>query len=156
MSIRTVKGNLITLAKEGQFNVIVHGANCFNAMGGGIAAEVHRRLFNAHDIDFFFTKKGSKNKLGKITYAVEETLQHTPFVVINAYTQYHPGANFKLKALVKCLKKIRKQFGGMNLRFGFPLIGAGIGGGNWEDILNEIQWYLGDEDVMIVEFDGSK
>ena len=32
-----VKGDLIKSAKEGQFDVIIHGCNCFNTMGAGIA-----------------------------------------------------------------------------------------------------------------------
>ena len=32
--MKTIKGNLITMAKEGKFDVIVHGCNCYHVMGG--------------------------------------------------------------------------------------------------------------------------
>jgi O-acetyl-ADP-ribose deacetylase (regulator of RNase III) len=157
VSFNKIKGNLITQAKRyGNFDVIVHGCNCQNAMGGGIAYEISLRCPNASSVDEYFSRRGDKNKLGKISYAIERSDNGFPFVVVNAYTQFNPGANFKLKALTKCLKKIKKQFGGMGLCFGFPLIGAGIGGGDWKEIEKEIKTILKDENVYIVEYDGSK
>lgn len=165
MPIFTVKGNLVSMAKSGKLDVIVHGCNCHHAMSGGIAAEIANRCPTAKFVDFF-TPHGEKKKLGKISYALEETdfrsnsdlNSHGPwhFMVVNAYTQFQGGPDFRMKALTKCLKKIKKQFGGMNLRIGFPLIGAGIGGGNWAQIKEEIDNVLGDEKITIVEFDGSK
>ena len=32
--MKTIEGNLISLAKAGQFDVIVQGCNCFCTMGG--------------------------------------------------------------------------------------------------------------------------
>ena len=42
--MRTVTGDLITLALEGEFDVIIHGCNCYNTMGAGIARAVRDRL----------------------------------------------------------------------------------------------------------------
>ena len=38
--MKTTNGNLITKAIKGDFDVIVHGCNCFHNMGGGIAKQV--------------------------------------------------------------------------------------------------------------------
>ena len=35
-----VKGNLVTLALAGEFDVIIHGCNCFNTMGSGVAKDI--------------------------------------------------------------------------------------------------------------------
>ena len=41
-----VKGCLIELAVEGNFDVIVHGCNCFNTMGAGIAKQIKKKASN--------------------------------------------------------------------------------------------------------------
>jgi len=38
--IRYVDGDLVQMAKEGKFDVIAHGCNCFCAMGAGIAPQI--------------------------------------------------------------------------------------------------------------------
>ena len=35
-----VNGNLIKMALEGQFDVIVHGCNCHSTMGAGLAPQM--------------------------------------------------------------------------------------------------------------------
>ena len=42
--MKIISGNLITLALEGHFDVIVHGCNCFGVMGAGIAAQMQTHL----------------------------------------------------------------------------------------------------------------
>jgi O-acetyl-ADP-ribose deacetylase (regulator of RNase III) len=44
MSIKYVKGNIITLAKEGEFDVIAHGCNCFCNFGAGLARDIKREF----------------------------------------------------------------------------------------------------------------
>ena len=51
--MKIISGNLITLALEGHFDVIVHGCNCFGVMGAGIAAQMQTH-FNAKNVDQTF------------------------------------------------------------------------------------------------------
>ncbi len=37
--MKEITGNLITLGLAGDFEVIIHGCNCFNTMGSGVAAQ---------------------------------------------------------------------------------------------------------------------
>ena len=37
--LQTRNGNLLQLADDGVFDVIVHGCNCFNEMGAGISKQ---------------------------------------------------------------------------------------------------------------------
>lgn len=60
-----VVGNLIDLAEEGRFDLIVHGCNCFCKMGAGIAKEIKSRYPQAYEQDRL-TKYGDKNKMGGI------------------------------------------------------------------------------------------
>ena len=61
-----VKGNLITLALQGQFNVIAHGCNCLSNMGAGLAPQM-AKTFGCDK--FKMEMKGPDiNKLGCIDY----------------------------------------------------------------------------------------
>ena len=79
-----VTGNLITLAKKGEFDVIAHGCNCFCTMGAGIAPHMARE-FGCDDFELERTEssdwddqgyehitktknRGDINKLGNIDY----------------------------------------------------------------------------------------
>ena len=50
--------------------------------------------------------------------------------VVNAYTQYQPGANLDYEALTLCLRKINHIFKGKHI--GLPKLGCGIAGGIWD------------------------
>ena len=49
--LKHTKGNLIDLAEQGEFDVIVHGCNCQNTMGSGIAKEIKERYPLAYRAD---------------------------------------------------------------------------------------------------------
>ena len=82
-----IEGDLIKLAKEGAFDVITHGCNCFCTMGAGIAPQMaetfgcdkfEKELLEevefGEDGDMFLVKtnnKGDINKLGTIDWAVK-------------------------------------------------------------------------------------
>lgn len=88
-AMQKTKGDLIKLALNGEFDVIVHGCNCFCTMGKGIALTIKNVFPEAYQADLK-TNKGDKQKLGKYSYA---KLQRNGYqiTVINAYTQYHYG-----------------------------------------------------------------
>ena len=151
-----MKGDLIKLAKEGKFDLIVHGCNCFCKMGAGIALGIKNEFPEAYDADLE-TYPGDKNKLGDYTSA-EIDLLSCKFTIVNAYTQYtykrNEGskdtimANKRYGAISQCMKKIKQDFSGK--RIGMPMIGAGLAGGDWNTIKNIIEKELKDEDVTIV------
>ena len=160
--IKEIKGDLVKLAKEGYFDAIVHGANCFVTMGSGIAAQIRKEIPEAYKVDQQ-TKSGDVNKLGTITYTTG-----TP-VVINAYTQYHwskiapDGSNLVMApmntvlvdydAVRSCMKEVRKLCG-TDWKIGLPLIGCGLARGDWNIIKQIIIDELSDCNVYIVHYDG--
>ena len=87
--MKKVKGDLIKLALKGDFDVIVHGCNCFCAMGKGIALTIKKVFPEAYQADLKSTK-GDKEKLGKYSSATVQRNGHQ-ITVINAYTQYNYG-----------------------------------------------------------------
>ena len=135
------KGNLVDLAEQGEFDVIVHGCNCQNTMGSGIAKEIRERYPRAYDADTLATKqwKNPVAKLGNFsTYATygKPSDGEYPFIIVNAYTQLHylPRGvdHFEYESFYLILKKLAVLGG---VRFGFPYIGMGLAGGNKDRII---------------------
>ena len=156
MSLKLVNGDLLQLANNGHFDVIVHGCNCFCTMGAGIALQIKRRFPKAYEADCA-TEKGSKNKLGNYSYSIEENLKGGKFVVVNAYTQFTTASSLDNEipldytALENVLEQIKEDFKGYKM--GFPLIGCGLAGGDEKRVVAMITQALKDEDVTIVKFD---
>lgn len=147
----TLQGDLIALALDNQFDVIVHGCNCFCTMGAGIAKSIKQYFPAAYQVDLA-TIKGDRDKLGSMSYAKIEQGNQTLYVV-NAYTQYHyrgKGVKVDYEALRQAFQEIKKQFTG--LRIAYPAIGAGLAGGNWALISQIIEDELVGEEHVFVKF----
>lgn len=149
--MKHIEGNLITLALAGQFDVIVHGCNCFCTMGRGIAQPIKEAFPQAYAADRH-TTPGDRAKLGTFTWAVVQAPGHT-FTVVNAYTQYdYRGAGVKAdyEAIRRVFQAIKQQFSGR--RIGYPLIGAGLARGDWPTISAIIDEVLAGENHTLVHF----
>ncbi len=150
--MKHIVGDLIALANEGKFDVIIHGCNCFRKMGAGIALAIKGEFPAAYFADQM-TKHGDKSKLGTYSSAVLEKI-----VVVNAYTQYDyrrsSQPNVSYPAIREVFKKIKKEFSGK--RIGYPKIGAGLAGGDWNIISKIIDEELEGEDHTFVEFIGEQ
>lgn len=127
-----VTGNLIDMAEQGQFDVIVHGCNCLNTMGSGIALEIRTRYPKAYDADTIATEQWKQPiaKLGNFsTYATIG--KGNPFIIVNAYTQvnFAPRGvdHFEYESFYLILRKLRALG---PIKFGFPYIGMGLAGGD--------------------------
>ena len=143
--MKIVTGNLLTLAEQGEFDVIVHGCNCLNVMGAGIALPISKLYPAAYEADQR-TARGDYNKLGNFTSA-QVTTKTDPirsFTIVNAYTQFtcfHDDPNhdlFEYEAFILILQKLHKRFG-RNIRYGFPLIGCGLARGNKEIVMQILE-----------------
>lgn len=151
--IRERDGNLISLAKEGHFDVITHGCNCFCTMGAGIAVPMKIEFgcdrFKMEDIKL----RGNINKLGTIDYEMRGEM-----AVVNSYTQYRYGRNHAdgdqrpvdYEAIALCMRKINHIFKGKTI--GVPKIGAGLAGGDWSRIRKILETELKDMDVWVVNY----
>mgnify|MGYP003335247766 CR=1 FL=1 len=150
MEYNEIKGDLITLANNNMFDIIVHGCNCFCKMARGLAPQMAEafgcNLFELENEKY----KGDINKLGQIDY-------HTNmfnFTVVNAYTQYHWSTETKpldYEALTLCLRKINHIFNGKHI--GLPQIGCHLAGGDWNIVKEIIKKELKDCKVTIVIYD---
>lgn len=141
-------GDLLKLALAGRFDVIVHGCNCRHTMGGGIARQIKHAFPEAEDADLA-TEYASREKLGTLSTATVAR-DGRQFFVVNAYTQFEPGAAANYDAIRSCFREVKRRFAGMKI--GYPRVGAGIGGGDWSVISAIIDEELAGENHTLVEY----
>lgn len=153
--MRTIHGDIIRLAKDGAFDVIAHGCNCFHTMGGGLAAQIRGHFPEALQADLA-TPYGERAKLGTCSVATVGT-PSGQLTVVNAYTQFHPsmgaGVDVDYEAVARAVAWLKAQYAGR--RIGLPQIGAGLAGGDRNRIEAIIADQLAGEDVSIVIFSGT-
>jgi O-acetyl-ADP-ribose deacetylase (regulator of RNase III) len=149
--MNVIQGDLLALAMDGRFDVIVHGCNCMVQMGKGIAKSIKQQFPEAYEADRQ-TMPRDRAKLGTISTAdVSRGERH--FTVVNAYTQYDyrpPGPNVDYDAIRSAMREVKRRFS--RKRIGYPKIGAGLAGGDWERIAKIIDEELAGEDHTMVEF----
>jgi len=148
-----IQGDLLALALQGRFDVIVHGCNCQCAMGKGIALSIKQQFPEAYEADLK-TTKGDRGKLGTITTAEIVRPQAARFTIVNAYTQidYRPSTqiNADYDAIRAAFLEVKRRFSGK--RIGYPKIGAGLARGDWSIIAPIIDTELAGEDHTLVEY----
>ena len=65
----TINGDLIEMSYNGEFDAIVHGANCRHRMGSGIARQIAEVYPDATQADIELTDFGDYLKLGTFSMA---------------------------------------------------------------------------------------
>lgn len=155
------KGNLVTMAENGMFDVIIHGCNCFCTMNSGIAREIRERYPESYDVDSQ-TTPGDVEKLGNYTIAKCVGPTGHNFMIVNAYTQYvynRKGESadlFEYSSFDLILRKLTAKYG--HSRFGLPYIGMGLAGGDKGRIIPMIEKFAnnvvkyGNGSVTLVEY----
>jgi len=149
--INTIHGDLLDLAIQGRFDVIVHGCNCRYQMGAGIAKTIKHRFPEAFRADCE-TPKGAREKLGTFSHA-DIVRPGAIFTIVNAYTQFHwrgTGVKADYDAIGAAMRAMKSRFGGA--RIGYPYIGAGLAGGDWGVIAPIIGEALSGEDHSLVVY----
>ena len=157
--MRTIQGNLLDMFDAGDFDIIVHGCNCHHNMGGGIAAQIAGRYPKVEEADNA-TICGNVNKLGRIrlVWLSNRFLRwfKRPRIVVNAYTQYHPGADARIQAVKGAFIELAQELHNNrleHLKIGIPAIGCGIGGLVWKDVERIIETFCQDLDITLVVFE---
>jgi O-acetyl-ADP-ribose deacetylase (regulator of RNase III) len=180
--MKVAHGDLLHMAQHGDFDVIIHGCNCFNTMGAGIAKSIKQQFPAAYRADCQ-TQQGNPEKLG--TYSSADVychrkqkqqratqkddqedleVQYHKLTIINAYTQfdYKPsivtnrrGQRVQVMpvnydAIRLAFRNIKQQYTGK--RLGYPKIGSGLAGGNWDVISRIIDEELRGVDHTLVLF----
>lgn len=148
--MRYVVGDLCDALERGEVDAIGHQANCFNTMNSGVAKAIRTRFPQAYEADCE-TVKGDRGKLGDLSLATAGS-----GLIYNLYGQYNYGYDAKgytdYSALQSALFEMREDLltGSGFKVVGFPKIGAGLGGGDWDTIAEIINRVFSDAfDVTI-------
>lgn len=156
MSLKYKVGDLIAAAKNLEVDVIAHGCNCYCTMGSGIAPLIKNAFPAAWKADLQ-TEKGSKDKLGTFSHAIQDSV-----IIGNLYTQFgYWGRNKGLRDLdynamydsMALFRNMLVQRFGDNVQIGLPKIGAGLAGGEWSIIEAIILSTFGSLDVTVYVLD---
>jgi O-acetyl-ADP-ribose deacetylase (regulator of RNase III) len=162
--LQHAKGNLIDMAEQGMFDIIVHGCNCQNTMGSGIAKEIRERYPVAYRADSNMHARAINpvDLLGNYSWHVGcVSPTGTKFTIVNAYTQlnYLPRGvdHFEYDSFKLILRKLAAIC--PNKHYGFPYIGMGLAGGNGFRIQNMLEAFAAKIEekggtVTLVEFNG--
>ncbi|MFS1427079.1 macro domain-containing protein [Vibrio splendidus] len=150
---KVVTGDFVQAMINKEYDILIHGCNCQNAMGSGFAEKIKKELNEAYQADMR-TTKGDKSKLGTFTHA-NITRGDANFVVVNAYTQFkwsrEPKLHCDYDAIRKSLKAINAQF--PKGRILIPRIGSGLANGCWVTVSNIIKTEFKGRDVTIIQKD---
>jgi O-acetyl-ADP-ribose deacetylase (regulator of RNase III) len=151
--IKIIKGDITKLAKD--YDIVVHGCNCQNTMGSGVAKAIRDKWPEAYTADTVFSHQYINRpylKLGQYSEAPVPGL-----LIVNAYTQYDylPRGvdHFEYASFAVILQKLAHFY--PNKDFLFPQIGAGLAGGHWPQILAMLEQFdsrFRDGSTTIVEF----
>ena len=158
--MKTVQGDIVALAKAGEFDVVVHGCNCFHTMGAGVALQLATEFagINGPIETDMQTGFGDKDKLGSYSIATAVADNGVPFAIVNAYTQYSiankdnpsPVDYDAIRSVFRTLTALIQPR--LDIRIGYPGIGAGLAGGDWERISGIIAEELGGLNHTFVEY----
>lgn len=149
--MKVMRGDLVKLALDGRFEVIVHGCNCQCAMGAGVAKAIKQAFPEAYKADKA-TAKGSRTKLGTMSIATAERGKGQ-ITIINGYTQFHwrgSGVLVDYAALRSVMRQVKVKYPGHAIAY--PKIGAGLARGDWRLIASIIEEELTGEDHTLVEY----
>lgn len=153
MKIEYRTGDLLATPER----VIVHGCNAAGAYGAGVALAIRKRLPWAYDAYMAAYRHGGMRP-GDVVWA-----DKADRVVANCITQrfYGRGKQVDYDALKRCLVQVNAA-----LRDGaapldapepacaMPLIGAGLGGGDWGVIARLVEECLTDVRPVVYTLDG--
>ena len=121
-----------------------HGCNAQGKFASGVAGQLRAKFPYSYQAYITEYEKNNKLELGSVIFAVDENIKNP--IIANCITQEFYGSDGKLyvsyDAIEKSLTEVLKYADEHNmLNITIPMIGAGLGGGNWEiieKILNKI------------------
>ena len=136
MKIQYTKTNFMHMEET----YIGHGTNCQGVMGAGVAKAIRSKYPEAYKEYKTLCNANADDKtqlLGTI-HAVETNGK----VILNLFTQlgFGHGIQIDYDAIRSCFRILNTKAKELGItRIGFPKIGAGLGGGNWETIATIIE-----------------
>lgn len=124
--VKYIKGDLIQMFKENQFDYLLHQCNCFDS-GAGFT----RALFN----EYPDAKPLSQYSDAHVRFGTNDYKPTPNGMIVNMFSQFNPGGctdtgvdsfPIRIKALELCLKGINDSTSVYYAKIGMPLIASGI------------------------------
>ena len=143
---------------ESDCEYICHQVNCQGKMGSGIAKQIRNKWKAVYDM---YMNVASPSQLGHIQKVFVKDLKINMRCVVNMFAQEHYGYDGRrytsYDAFWNCLHELKEKTP-KGKSIGFPKgIGCGLGGANWEVILQMIIEVLGnDYDIYIYQLEEEK
>ena len=153
--MKEIDGDLVKMFDNGEFDVIIHGCNCFHTMGAGIAKQISNIYPEVLFYDKNYSLHADFDKLSDYTFCIITNSNEKNATVINLYTQYQPGPDLKMSALDLGFYKLSHRLA-KNVRIGIPKIGAGLAGGDWDKISSIIANHMKFHDITVVNYKKQK
>lgn len=144
MTVEHRTGDLFAMP---DLEAIGHGVNCKGKMGSGIAV-VFRNTFPAMHKAYVKLCSEGKLQLGMVFPWHDE---ERDLWIFNMASQYYPGADARMDALLTTVDKVLAFCEKRNIRsIGLPQIGCGIGGLDWAEVAPAIEERARDSSVKVV------
>ncbi len=153
MPITFKKGNAVSALIDGEVDVLIHVCNNKGVMGSGIALEIKNRIPDA-----FRAYRVLPPELGTITHGwcnPEDITTGRTVVNMVAQDGYRRGIrHLNYGALAACLQKVASN-NERNFTIGLPYkMGADRAGGDWNIVLEMVEFFLKDFNVTVYELEG--
>ena len=154
MTIEVVSGDLIKAYINGNVDSIAHCVNCAGIMGSGIAKQIKAELPLVYTSyrKRWLQEVDKKILLGTAQKVTENYLDRDR-AVFNLYAQFTYGTGKRqvnYGAIGLCLQNMSQQIHKHDTVVGFPyLMCCGLAGGDWEVIIEMIEFYFKDHNVKI-------
>lgn len=153
--MKIIEGDILDV-KEG---IIVHGCNCQGVMGSGVAKAIRDKysgVFKAYE-KLWDQRMGLRLGQTQFCLGAENNLEIPEgyevwkvgsdlpgnLVIVNAMTQYGYGKTGEqfvdYNAMKACFSMVRGFAEHTKLPVYFPLIGCGLGGGDWSEVCGIIE-----------------
>lgn len=141
-NMKNIKFGDILSVEEG---IIVHGCNSLGIMGSGVALSIRQKYpacFTAYQNHINTSYQSSMNVMGTV---VPYKVPGKNLIIMNAITQKNFGKDGKkyvsYESIYEAFKIIAALADGpiQRLPVHYPLIGAGLGGGDWAIISDLIE-----------------
>lgn len=167
---RTVEGNIIKIAKEGNHRYIVQGCNCFSIQGSGLAPQMCEAFEGLYEADKEYIVPEGEERLGRFSSVLstcetgDDKVYGKVIQVCNMYTQYRGGFSpegypiVSYEGIFEGFKLLNERavdqytVGGVEPTVLIPKIGCGLAQGNWDMVRCLIDEATPDLDITYVEY----
>lgn len=154
MTIEIINGDLLKAFDNADVDSIAHCVNTRGVMGAGLALQIKKtypNVFNDYS-KVCAQEKDRRLLLGKAQKVIGSYL-HPDIAIFNLFGQLDVGLSQRqvnYGAIGLCLQNMSQQIHDPDIVVGFPyLMCCGLAGGDWDIILEIIEFYLRDYKVRI-------